>query len=322
MSTIAPVVIALAAATKTAAAEPAPIAVRISEDLHEGCPSEPSILSRLQAQLESIHEAREGEAAVDLSVHVVRRDGASFGTLVLVVGGATEERAAWSSSCAEVVSALSVMAAIAIGEETVQVTPVPAHAAAAPARPHAADALQAPAPVSSLRAGHVDVGVGTGLEVNGSNGGMFAANWFASFTLPARFLPTLRIALARSLRERTSSPSGTIAVQWNEARLAVCGDAVLATRLRIGPCVNFELGKLDTIVVAPLPARSSSYLWLTSGAGAKLAWTPVTPLSFELSMGVRVPLQHGNLYFEPGTVVYAVPSIVPFAGAGVLAHLP
>ncbi|MBN9166675.1 MAG: hypothetical protein J0I07_37425 [Myxococcales bacterium] len=69
------------------ASEPAPIAVRITEDLHEGCPKRPTTFERLRARLCHVREAAEGEPAVDVAVRVEKRGGTSHGTIMLVAAG-------------------------------------------------------------------------------------------------------------------------------------------------------------------------------------------------------------------------------------------
>ena len=55
---------------------------------------------------------------------------------------------------------------------------------------------------------------------------------------------------------------------------------------------------------------------------ARVAWRPLRALSFEIIAGARVPLIRNELFFEPLTLVYEAPFVVPFVGTAVLAHLP
>ncbi|MDF2697660.1 MAG: hypothetical protein K0S65_6043, partial [Labilithrix sp.] len=140
----------------------------------------------------------------------------------------------------------------------------------------------------------------------------------------APFEPAVAIGLARSTRERVSSPRGAFALRWSEITAAACADVVRTGTLRVGPCVNVEVGTLDASVIAPLPARDYSYLWLSAGASAKIAWRILPPLSVEMNGGARTPLVRSALFFEPDrdSVIYRAAVVVPFATVGLVAHLP
>jgi hypothetical protein len=110
-------------------------------------------------------------------------------------------------------------------------------------------------------------------------------------------------------------------VQWSELLLDVCVELFRVDALRVGPCVNGEVGRLDAVVKAPLQFRSQSRWWVTAGGSAKVAWQLHRRFSVELSGGARVPVLRHRLFFEPSTVVYEAPAVVPFVGAAFVAHL-
>lgn len=289
------------------------------------------MLARLETHLGPgrLDRAEADEPAMGLDFRIDRRDGVSHGTLTLVVGGASVERAASSRSCADVVAALSMMAAIAIGEEAAlapaappeEPRPIPRPAATRNAKPTKEKRASAPAP----RADAVKTSAGAGVEINGNRGAVPMAKWFAQVHFPgAPFQPTVVLGLARSATERIRSPRGAIAVRWSEISVDGCVDLVRAGALGGGPCINVDAGALEATVIAPLPARAFSYLWLSAGASAKIAWRVLPALSVELAAGARVPLVRSELFFEPDTdaVVYRAPVIVPFTAAGFVAHLP
>jgi hypothetical protein len=339
-------VTAFAGASETARAEGRPdIPVRVTEDLHEGCPRSPTMLVRVRARLARVRPAAEGEPAVDVDVRVERRDGLSLGTVALVGEGERAERTASSASCERVLAALAVMAAIGLDEGDVPVSPAPAPAPA-PAPGASATVPTAPAaelpPVAPLpRTGsqpktapepapaprvprplHFGVAVGTSLEASANRGAVLTPAVFGQIAFPLRFEPFLRLGFAQSFREKAVSALGSASLEWTEATVAGCGDLVRHATLRAGPCVNAEAGALEAVVVEPLPSRGRSRLWLSAGASARVAWRPLRALSFEVAFGARVPLIRNQLFFEPLTLVYEAPFVVPFVGTAVLAHLP
>ncbi len=323
---------------KTAlASEIPPIAVRITEELHDACPRAPTMLDRLRARLPSARQAAEGEPAVHLEVHVVQRaNGTSHGTIVLASGGERAERTASSASCERVLAALAIMAAIGLEAGDVPLaTPAEAPLESAPA-PEAPASAPVPAPRSRGRTSRRQVpppplptrsrfgiALGASAEVSSNRSVVVAPTFFGQLELPLRFAPMLRLGFARSFRTDAVSASGTVGLRWSEATLTACAGLIRQRTIHLGPCLNADAGLLEAIVIEPLPSRVRSAAWLSAGASARVAWRPLPAVSFELLGGARVPLTRNELLFEvPATLVYEAPPVVPFVGTAVVAHLP
>ncbi|MBX3258141.1 MAG: hypothetical protein KF782_00365 [Labilithrix sp.] len=327
---------ALASAPSAASAsESAPIAVRITEDVHEGCPREPTMLERIRARLPRVREAAEGEPAVDVGVTVARRGGTSHGTISLVSAGERAEREASSASCDRVLVALAVMAAIGLdagelpapAEESDEAAPSSgtddaAPAPAPPPRPsRRATPRPSPRPAPAPRP-RVSVALGTSAEVSANRSLVVTPGLFGQLGFPGRFAPVVRAGVRRSFRADRVSPFGTVGLRWSEVAVAGCGDVVQRPTMRLGPCLNAEGGVLEAVVIEPLPSRVRSAAWVSAGASARLSWRPLQAMSFELLGGVRAPLIRNQLLFEPAALVYEAPLVVPFVGASVLGHWP
>ncbi len=344
-------VTALVGASETARAEGRPdIPVRVTEDLHEGCPRSPKMLGRVHARLARVRAALEGEPAIEVDVHVERRDGVSHGTIALVRGAERAERTASSASCERVLEALAIMAAIALDERDVPPSPAPspplppelpsepsatasvppagepprvAPPPAAGSRPKTAADRTNVAPAARLPPPpRFGIGLGTSLEVSANRGHLITPGVFGQVVLPLRFEPLLRVGVARSFWQKALSTRGTAGLEWTEATVAGCADVVRYATLRAGPCANAEAGALEAVVIEPLPSRGRSRVWLSAGASARIAYRPLPALSFEIVAGARAPLIRNQLFFEPLTLVYEAPVAVPFVGTAVLAHLP
>ena len=333
------VVLAMAfGAKESSAAEPLPVAVRISESLHDGCPTTPGMRERLEAHLGHIREAGADEPAIDLAVRVERRDAVSDGTIVLSFAGVSVHRNASSTSCEDVVAALSMMAAIAIGEEAERLSSHPSEepsvaATTEPPAPASAPGARRPArrvappPVSPRTVPprkRVAAGLGAGVELNGNRNAVLMGTWFTQLAFAAPLDPTLRVGVARSMREAISSSRGVVAIRWSELTLAGCADLLREQELRVGPCFNAELGHLEASVVVPRPVVEASYLWLSLGGSARIAWRPLPLFSVEMMVGARAPVLRKELFFEPYAepVAYRAPAISPFMGLGFVAQLP
>lgn len=331
--------LATALVARTASAvEPLPVAVRISESLHEGCPTTPGMAARLEGHLAHIREARPDEPAIDLAVRVERRGALSHGTLVLSFSGVSVHRDASSTSCEDVVGALSMMAAIAIGEEAERLAShgpeepevVGSAEPPAPARADETSARTVPrprrraAPPPVVPRKRVSASLGAGFEVNGNRNAVLMGTWFAQLALAAPLDPTFRVGVARSMREPIASSRGVVAIRWSELTAAGCVDLLRERQLRVGPCFNAEVGLLEATVVVPRPAVDASYLWLSLGGAGRIAWRPLPALSVEMLLGARAPVLRKELFFEPYAepVAYRAPALSPFIGLGFIAHLP
>ncbi len=330
----------------SSATEPLPVAVRISESSHAACPKKPGLRERLEAHLGHIRAPAEGEAAIDVAISIKRQESLSVGTLTLSAAGVSVQREASSPSCEDVIAALTVMAAISIGEQAERLSHEPAEQVNAPPsgeRPSGeppspaarSDTRPPPPPPSPLpsvgtpsdRAGpskRVAVSFGSGVEVNGNRGAVLLGTWFAEVRFPVPFDPTVRLGLARSTREVASIPRGAIAIRWVELTWATCADLYRDQRFRVGPCLNGELGRLEASVVRPLPARDIPSDWISVGGSARMSWRLLPPLSIEMMVGARAPLLRRELFFEPfrQPLAYQAPSVAPFAEIGFVAHLP
>ncbi|AKU95644.1 hypothetical protein AKJ09_02308 [Labilithrix luteola] len=296
-------------------------------------------MERLALHHARVRPALPDEAAVDLVFRIEKHGAVSDGTVVLSAGGVSVDRSASSISCADVITALTMMAAIALEEEIAlehEVEPPAAEGEEAPRAPATGQALTTAkaarppavrtprvAAVRRARSERLSAAMGAGFEVNGNRGALPLATWFAQLAFPARFEPMLRLGIARSLRERIVSPLGHVSVRWTELTMSNCVDLLRHDVLRIGPCVNVELGRLEASVVAPLPVVSFSYLWLTLGASARATWRLSPSFSIEMMVGARAPVTRTDLYFEPyeDPVAYRAPRVSPFAAVGFVAHV-
>lgn len=333
----------------SSAKEPLPVAVRVSESSHAGCPKKPGLRERLEAHLGHIRTPAEGEPAIDVAISIKRQESLSVGTLTLSAAGASVQREASSTSCEDVIAALTVMAAISIGEQAERLSHEPSEQVSAPPSgeppspsrpsdtrpprpppsPASVGTTQLPAPRPPPSDGarpskRVAVSLGSGVEVNGNRGAVLLGTWFAEVSFPVPFDPTVRLGLARSTREVASIPRGAIAIRWVELTWATCADLYRDQRFRVGPCLNGELGRLEASVVRPLPARDIPSDWISVGGSARMSWRLLPSFSIEMMVGARAPLLRRELFFEPfrQPLAYQAPSVAPFAEIGLVAHLP
>lgn len=313
------------------AESPSPIAVRTFEDLHDGCPRSPTFSERLTARLPRIHEAVDGESAIRVEARVERIGELSHGTLTLGASSERVEREALSPSCEEVISALAVMAAVGLDEGALA-APAPEERPVAPAEiapvspPSSRPARAAARPLSSNRRhrrgdASPAVSLATGIQITANRAAVVLATLSGELGFRSALAPAIRLGVGRSVAENYVTQQGGARVQWSELLLDVCVALFRAGQFRVGPCFDAEVGRLHADVLPPLEFRSQSRWWVTAGGSAKVAWQLHRRFSVELSGGVRVPVVRDRLFFEPDTLVYEPPPVVPFAGIAFVAHL-
>jgi len=315
-STIPAVFVSLLAPRLARAEEPPPILVRTVESVHDGCPTAPSFAERLTGRLARIHEAAESEAAVRVEIRVERAGNLSHGKLALDVGNERAEREASSPSCEEVLAALAVMAAIGLDEGTLPAAPAPPPPEGRPPHRQRGVLPAVPAPVSEgARGTRPTVAFGSGLEVSANRAPVIVPTLFGEVGLRVKYAPSLRLGVGRSFSQSFATRRGTASTRWSEVLFDACVTVLRREPLRLGPCISGEVGAMEAVVEAPLPFRSQRRWWVTTGASARLSWRVHPRLSLELEGGARVPLVVDKLFFEPDTVVYVPPVLVPFTGA-------
>ncbi|MEZ4257717.1 MAG: hypothetical protein R3B36_01535 [Polyangiaceae bacterium] len=118
--TVATVIVGLAGALTVARARAQPSAepVRLAYDAPADCPSSSAFFDEIAARTPKVRRPEAGEEARTLRVRVTREGDAYAGSLTIEQGASgTTPRRVGGSSCAEVVSALGLIAALAVDPE-------------------------------------------------------------------------------------------------------------------------------------------------------------------------------------------------------------
>jgi hypothetical protein len=117
--------------------------LRIHYDAPASCRAAEAFLDEVRARTSLARVARPDEAAIELSVRIVRRGAASQGHLTLGEGSFRVDRRIEGASCDEVVSALALVTALAL-DPNASLSPTPSRNA--PDAPDAPDPPLAPSP--------------------------------------------------------------------------------------------------------------------------------------------------------------------------------
>jgi hypothetical protein len=319
---------------KPAAAEGRPF--RIAYQAPAECPAVDAMKSRIVASSARARLADPIEPAVDLGVSIVAESGGFMGYLrVRTVEGNETRRAVPAATCEEVVSALSLIAAIVVDPDAVlppetppeAPSPSATEAAPAPAATHeeTRPALPAepaevverhrPAPrywfvvageVGALGAIAPDLAVDAAVSVGFIDTG------------PSLFAPSVRLSArgAWSPDSNFGSGEGTASFRRLGGRLSGCPLRVSAGPIGLRPCGFIELGSLHASSQSPVEPSSPTVLWGAAGVLGRGEMLLFDRLVLGLDLGALFPFWHSDFYYLPQrSVAHHQVDFAGFAGA-------
>ncbi len=299
------------------------------------CPDRDAFVSSIRARTARPRLVRADDgASVAVRVVIETRDaGAASGRLDLREADGTEEtRTVTSRTCAEVSSALALVAAVMLDPEarsTAEPSPTlpppapspsppraPSPASPSPARPPPASPSPPRPPPSTewpFAAGaHAGIMSGIGPAI-APIGGVFA-------TLERR-TPTLASSLRLGVDiARTSSAlrSGTQTYEWLGAAMRLCPAYVsLRADLRLAPCAGFQAAALRGTTRDVRSPTANLQLWLAPVAGGSVEWALSSTVSLELEGAALFPLRRARFFLAPNSTIFEVPSVAGTVTAGV-----
>jgi hypothetical protein len=322
-------VIALAGVAGGALAQPPPPSV--TYDAPASCPSEANFMRRFLARLGASRAAQQGRRTLD--VHIAQGDGQYVGRLSLLEsGGRSTAKTLSGRNCDELVEAMSLVAALALGADDVDVAGGERADASAPAASGPADPDQAKPPAApprenvppratldgrksqaeNVRASRFTVELG-GLAAAGPAptvlfGGTLGVRWGLSGAGP--WAPAFGLGVIAGAAPAVLTAGGRASFAWYAARLDAC-----FVRLTIGVvfvgrgCVLGDIGVMNARGSDAIDAQSSSRGWLSVGVGSRLE-LPLSPrFGLLVLASVEAPLRRDRYAFGASDF-YEVPAVI------------
>lgn len=287
-----------------------------SYEVDPSCPAQDVFGARVLARLGERSPSPEG---VQLGVEIVRgtspeQPGVFEGRLHAREEGAmASTREVQGASCAEVVEALALLAALSLETRSIASASEPVEPPPPPDPPPAATrwrvgplalalAQSAAAPEGALGAG---VGVGLQLPAYGA------------------LRPWVMLSVYRTLQSSAALPDSIA-----QARFHLTAVYTVACPVRwpaesswsLRPCVDFDVGRLTGRGLGSDRIETRRGLWASAGLagrGEVHVWGPVWLAAL---VGAVVPLARHEFYFAPDAVVFRVPAI-GWRGAGFVSLL-
>lgn len=327
-------------------AQSARVPVSLEYAAHPECPAEPAFISQVELRSPRVELVSPENAGWRMSVTILREGTGSRGWLRIVdPAGQTSERSVAAASCAEVVSALALVAALTADPDATEQKTAPADqpntAPGLPAetqeidrkveRPAARPVVRSPlGPTRAVAPSGVRHWWAMGLDVSGQTalgpnptavlglfleGGLGEAEWL---------LPAARLRVAQGSQTITTASNIEVSVTCTTARLEISFQALRPTdRLAVRPGVYFEAGTYvgdfqdDRVVAEPDNLRTQ---WATVGIMSRGTYRVIGPLALELSAGAFMPLIANTFSFsgpQDDETIYDV----PFAGGFISAAI-
>jgi len=236
------------------------------------------------------------------------------------------ERHVTAASCAQVVSALSLVAALSVDpeasltvpEESQQPTEAPQQPTQAPPSPHSTTPPPKPPPASPGS----DTKLSLGLTLTGQSGIAKALAWAPrpfvglSFRSPNGYTWGFGLS-AMQAHGSAAVDAGRAEFTWSLARLEAFPLRLTYGKLRFEPAVFFEAGQLRARGVAVTPAAEVRRPAFFAGALGRVSLVAFDLLLLELEGGPRLSLERDRFYLFETNTVFKIPLVTGFVAGGV-----
>jgi hypothetical protein len=283
----APLVVAGLLAARVSAAEPEPI--RIAYSAPSECPAEATMIAQLgqHASIERVTTS----AVRGFTFTIARGDTGFVGELAVTSArDAPATREVSAASCDEVVTALVLVAALAIEER-----------ASAPRPPVLGPAIQHATPLAVETPWRLAIGAGVAR--------------YAGITPSARFGVPIYLAASHGHQEvratfdrTTSDDLATASFRWTAGRLEGCPYVGLAGRLAVGGCAGVQIGALTSKGIGVDRATTDIRPWIAPEVVARTA-VQLGRARVEVEGSLAAPLERDRYYIAPMMTVHQVSSL-------------
>lgn len=274
-----------------------------------GCGDAAGFLAELRSRTSRLRPAQEGERATTLRAELLREATGVRGHLTVRKGnGEVLTRDVPGRTCQEVVSAMALIAALAVDplaltSESALATseppppPPPSVAAAAPPPPRTARrwAFGVEQRLTGRTAVAPDLAWGEALGL--------IVLWQAS-----SFRPSLELSAQRA-RATTSQSFGSAELNWTAAQLVLCPWGVQpGARWDVRACALFQIGRLLGTGYATRNPAEGTIFWSSAGVQLEGRMQLLGPLWLGLEAGALRPFSSESFYLAPTQTLHRIPA--------------
>jgi hypothetical protein len=292
----------------------------------ESCPEAPEFAADVHARTERAWLAEDNRALEVLRVTIEARGAEIVGQVDLVTPTGRTVRTLSDASCADLVAALALSAALMLDREAPPESP--ARSRSTPGAADAPEATRHPTPkppparpgfraVVGVDVEWVDaiapiglIGPAPFIEVGRISEGLFA--------------PALRLSLRHLRSGVVDAPDDDTRFEWTAGRVELCPLRFPAqSSLSVAPCAGVGAGVLlGAGVDGPAP-RTEPRFWFDVFAGGRVGALLWERLLLEAQAGVVLPITRYEYVFrQPDRTVHRVGPVVPALAVGVGLNFP
>ena len=307
-------VLPLAAGLRAARADD-PLPVRVDYEEHPGCPSAEAFTQEVLGRVARARPAASGERARTLVVRVRPAAGGLEASLAIrELDGTVAERNVRGETCADLITALAVIASVALeplgSGEAPDAAPAPAASSAAPVVE--SDAAPPPPHARSVFA------AGLGVAVNGGAAPVALPGLLAFVELTSErdgiFEPAARLRFGRTVIGGATENGPGARFSLTTAGADLCPVSLRNGMLRAAPCVRLEVGALNARGSSVEPVHSEARPWFVLGPAARLRLDLVGPLFAEVEGALLAVVVRDRFLVDSSMLVYRPPSVAGAAG--------
>jgi hypothetical protein len=317
--------------------------IRLMYRASGACPAEARFVDAVQRRTARWQIVAGEERARAFDVDVSAGGSGSRGVLrITALDGSVTRRAVAGATCAEVVSALALMTALAIdpsgaaeesdvdgGGSGPSVAPTVAPPPAPSAPPAAATLALSPSAESSAaaRGPSASSAARWGMGIDGQATGALLAQWgfgggaFVDVAAGAvgPFVPSARASVFATTASASFGGGIGAELVWLFGRIEACPWRVPRDGpLTLGVCASLDAGVLHSKGAGLPTVGTDSHLWLAPGALARAQWSVARDFWIEAGGGVTVPLERYGLYYQrTGGLADAQASQIAAVGAAI-----
>lgn len=309
--------------------------VRVAYDAPAVCPDERVFVDRIRRRTRHVQPILEKDAKRSIAVRIATDARGAKGTIQVTSpqGDTSEERTVRSASCDEVVTALSLAAALTFdaepasaSREEVPGTPVGGEppgpsSPAALSSPAVAKESAEPAPRGQPERWRFAFGAHGGAHGGVAPKVAVAFPVFVEVRAPWSGHAAVRAAFARSLDATADNAEAGGHFTWTAGLLDACPYAIERGPVALSPCVRFEAGAVEGEGTRVAQPRSEARTWLALGAVGRLRIEPVRHWFVELEGGARAPLMQDRFHAY-GATLFRPPAVAWSTSAGIGVVLP
>ncbi len=306
----------LATTLRTARADD-PVPVRVDYQAHAGCPSTEAFTQEVLGRVSRARAATPGEQARTLVVRV-RAAGAGLEASLAIreLDGTVAERTVRGDRCPDLVTALAVIASVALDPVTREPAPDAAPDAAPPPPPPAPPVDEARAPEPARARSTVSAGAGVGLAGGAAPVVLPGVLAFVEVSSERDGLldPSARLRFGRTAvgGRAEGGPGARFGLTTGSADL--CPIALEGWRLRASPCVRVEVGVLNARGSGVEPTHTEARPWFVLGPVARVRLDLTGPLFAELEGAVLAVVVRDRFLVDSTLQVYRPPPVAGAAG--------